>query len=92
MSGKMAAILGFIVGEQWATPHIMSLSITSDGFLIGRDSSSIDEYGLGRSVFVGAANDLAANLCRLFEVADLTPDELATFECLKRQQIKDWRC
>jgi hypothetical protein len=33
MSGKMAAIVGYILGESWTEPDISALSVTSDGFV-----------------------------------------------------------
>jgi hypothetical protein len=33
MSGKMAAIVGYILGESWTEPEIVALSVTSDGFV-----------------------------------------------------------
>ena len=34
MSGKMAAIIGYILGESWTEPEIAALSVTSDGFVL----------------------------------------------------------
>lgn len=34
MSGRMAAILGYLLEEDWAKPAIQELSITSDGYII----------------------------------------------------------
>jgi hypothetical protein len=33
MSGKMAAIVAYILGESWTEPEIAALSVTSDGFV-----------------------------------------------------------
>ena len=33
MSGRMAAIVAYVLGESWTEPAIESLSVTSDGFV-----------------------------------------------------------
>jgi len=53
MSGKMAAIVGYIVGESWTEPEIAALSVTSDGFV------------LTDAEFFGEAADLDRNLLNL---------------------------
>lgn len=53
MSGKMAAIVGYIVGEAWTEPEIAALSVTSDGFV------------LTDAEFFGEAADLDRNLLNL---------------------------
>lgn len=40
MSGKMAAIVGYILGKSWTEPGISALSVTSDGFVTPSPSSS----------------------------------------------------
>lgn len=37
MSGRMAAILGYILGESWTEPEIPYLSVTSDGCVTSED-------------------------------------------------------
>lgn len=81
MSGKMAAIVGFILGETWTSPRIWSLSITSDGFLLAN----------GANEFIGSADDLADNIARLMDAADLDPSERAEFSRLYRSRVNDWR-
>ena len=36
MSGRMAAIVGYILGEEWSRPRIAELVVTSDGWLLAR--------------------------------------------------------
>jgi len=76
MSGKMAAMVAYILGETWTDPQIISLSITSDGYLLGRDTERGFDTG-GR--FLGCAADLYTNLRNLFEAAELTPAEVLEF-------------
>ncbi len=57
MSGKMAAIVGYILGESWTEPEIAALSVTSDGFV------------LTDAEFFGEAADLDRNLLNLLVAA-----------------------
>jgi hypothetical protein len=79
MSGKMAAIVGYILGESWTEPEIVALSVTSDGFV------------LTDAEFFGEAADLDRNLLNLLVAAELTPEERAEFERLYRKRVDDWR-
>jgi hypothetical protein len=79
MSGKMAAIVGFILGESWTEPEIAALSVTSDGFV------------LTDAEFFGEAADLDRNLLNLLVAAEVTPEERADFERLYRERVDDWR-
>ena len=58
MSGKMAAIVGYILGESWTEPEIAALSVTSDGFV------------LTDAEFFGEAADLDRNLLNLLVAAE----------------------
>lgn len=79
MSGKMAAILGYILGVKWTEPEITELSITSDGFLVTT------------SHFLGTASDLETNIRNLFEVVDLSPEHREVFNELFRDKVSDFR-
>ena len=79
MSGRMAAIVGYILAEPWTEPSISALSVTSDGFVTTE------------SEFLGEAADLDRNLLNLFIAADLTAEERAEFERLYRERVDDWR-
>lgn len=81
MSGKMAAILGYLLGEAWTDPALTDLCITSDGYLLGQEAGDV-----GMNAFLGAASDLAANLERLVELPEvgLTADETAAVWTLYR--------
>ena len=50
MSGKMAAVVGYILGEEWSKPRIAELVITSDGWVLARDEGQI-----GFGTIVGTA-------------------------------------
>jgi len=79
MSGKMAAIVGYILGESWSQPEITALSVTSDGFVTTE------------SEFLGEAADLDRNILNLLVAADLNAEERAEFERLYRDRVDDWR-
>jgi hypothetical protein len=79
MSGKMAAIVGYILGESWTEPEIAALSVTSDGFV------------LTDAEFFGEAADLDRNLLNLLVAAEVTPEERADFERRYRERVDDWR-
>jgi hypothetical protein len=68
MSGKMAAIVGYVLGESWSEPEIRSLSVTADGFVTTE------------SEFLGEAADLDRNILNLLVAADLSAEERAEFE------------
>ena len=86
MGGRMAAILGFVLGEAWTSPEIAELDISADGFLLARQSGDI-----GHNSFIGALGDWKDNLRRLFEVAEVTASEQQEFNGLWAERVKDWR-
>ncbi len=86
MSGKMSAILGYVLGQSWTKPEIRELHVTCDGGLLARIDGDI-----GCNDFIGSLSDWEANLRRLFKVADVTPDEQREFAGLWREKVRDWR-
>ena len=78
-SGLMHAFLQQILGTDWVTPRLGSISITSDGFLICGGN------------FYGAASDLERNLTGCAEAAGLDENETAHLFDLYRSAITDWR-
>lgn len=86
MSGKMSAILGYVLGETWTEPEIRALHITVDGFLLARRNGDV-----GCNDFIGAMSDFTQNFTRLVEVADLDLTEILAFCDLWDSKVKDWR-
>ena len=86
MSGKMAAIVGYILGEEWSKPRIAELVITSDGWVLARDEGQI-----GFDTIVGTAADLERNWGNLLRAAGLTSDEQAEAERRYGQAVRDYR-
>jgi hypothetical protein len=70
MSGKMAAIVAYVMGCQWTAPAIAELVVTSDGHVLARH-----EGDCGHNDYLGTAADLKANWRRLLDAAGLTPVE-----------------
>lgn len=75
MSGKMAAIVGCILGEEFTEPRITGLMVTSDGGLLAASSEDplFDD-------FLGTEEMLLGNWTRLLDLAGLAPEERALAE------------
>jgi len=86
MSGKTAAILGYVLGESWSEPEIRALHVTIDGFLLVQRNGDV-----GCNDFIGTMSDFCQNAFRLFEVAEITPSEAKLFRALWQKKVKDWR-
>ena len=86
MSGKMAAILGQMLGQEWTDPPLAELCITSDGFLLG-----MQEGDVGFNEVLGTEADLKNNLTQLVELPEvgLTGKEKALIWQIF-QNIKRW--
>jgi hypothetical protein len=86
MSGKMAAVLGCILGMQWSRPRIAELVVTSDGFVLARN--------IGRVRFediIGKVEDLEWNWESLLHAAGLTSEERQEADERYRQVVGDCR-
>lgn len=77
MSARMAAIIGYLVGEDYASPSITNLVVTSDGVVLAEHEGSPGTTG-----FIGSADDLHRNLNELIAAAGLTGEEEAEFRAL----------
>lgn len=83
MSGKMAAIIGYILDERLTDPAISELVVTSDGFVLAERDGEV-----GANELIGEEADLNRNLLGLIEAAGLTDDEVVEFGRLQRERIK----
>lgn len=79
MSGKMAAIIAFVLAEDWTDPAIRWMSVSSDGY-VTTDSD-----------FLGDAADLDRNIRKLLIAAQLSPAEREEFAQLFRERVDDHR-
>lgn len=83
MSGKMAAIVGYILDERFSDPAISELVVTSDGFVLAQTEGEV-----GANDVIGGESDLNRNLLSLIEAAGLTEEEIREFGRLQRERIR----
>jgi hypothetical protein len=83
MSGKMAAIVGYILDERFSDPAISELVVTSDGFVLAQSEGEV-----GANDMIGEEADLNRNLLSLIEAAGLSEDEIREFGRLQRERIR----
>ena len=69
MSGKMAAIVGYILDERFSEPAISELVVTSDGFVLAQAEGEV-----GANEMLGSEVDLNRNLLELIAAAGLTTE------------------
>jgi hypothetical protein len=83
MSGKMAAIVGYILDERLSDPAISELVVTSDGFVLAQTEGEV-----GANDMIGEEGDLNRNLLSLIEAAGLSEEEIREFGRLQRERIR----
>lgn len=83
MSGKMAAVVGYILDERFSDPAISELVVTSDGFVLAQTEGEV-----GANDMIGEETDLNRNLLSLIEAAGLSDDEIREFGRLQRERIR----
>jgi hypothetical protein len=83
MSGRMAAIVGYILDERFSTPEISELVVTSDGFVLAQTEGDV-----GANDMIGEEADLNRNLLTLIEAAGLSEEEIHEFGRLQRERIR----
>jgi hypothetical protein len=83
MSGKMAAIVGYVLEERFSDPVISELVVTSDGFVLAQREGEV-----GANEMLGEEADLNRNLLSLIEAAGLTENEVREFGRLQRERIR----
>jgi len=83
MSGKMAAIVGYIVDERFSEPAISEMVVTSDGFVLAQTEGEV-----GANDLIGEEADLNRNLLTLIEAAGLSDEEIREFGRLQRERIR----
>jgi hypothetical protein len=83
MSGRMAAIVGYILDEPFSDPAISELVVTSDGFVLAQTAGEV-----GANEMLGSEVDLNRNLLDLIEAAGLSEEETSEFGRLQRERIR----
>lgn len=68
VSGKLHAILGGLLGQQWTEPWYAEISVTSDGHVIGALPD-------GHSEYLAVVSDLENNLRGVVDTLGLTKSE-----------------
>jgi hypothetical protein len=86
MSGKMVAIVGYILGCRWTRPSIAEMVVTSDGWLLARNRGHI-----GFDNIVGTAADLERNWENLLCAAGLTDEQRRQADERYRQAVRSCR-
>jgi len=82
VSDHFQAILGCLLGEDWTTPRLIEMVVTSDGHMLGRCDGEAEF-----KVFLGEADDLIKNIHGVAPVAELDGDEVG-YLLAKVAQIK----
>lgn len=71
VSDHFQSILGCLLDEDWTTPRLVEMAITSDGHLLGRC-----EGEASFKAFLGESEDLLRNVHGVASVAELDGDEI----------------
>ena len=87
MSGKMVAILSYLLDQEWTSPKITSMSITSDHMVL-----SMEDGDIGFNTIIGSESDLTRNFTTLLEYpgVNLTPQEKSLALSLLQSRITRW--
>lgn len=70
MSGKMAAIVGYLLGKNFTDPAITEMAITSDGMVLAQQAGDV-----GMNDMIGSVDDLKHNWEQLLGLAGLDDKE-----------------
>lgn len=85
MSGKMTAIVAFLLGKDAVAitePAITEIAVTSDGLVLAGNTD--DPF---MNDMIGSVDDLVSNLERLAQAAGLTPEERAQINLALRTKV-----
>ena len=80
MSMTFAAILGYVCGEQWTQPVILSIEVVDDVMLAMSEGRWLPNC-------LGEVPDVRAHLRRLGMAAGLTPEEWAEYQALTKERL-----
>lgn len=94
-TGQLTAMLAYCLGvdEAWTDPSIVSLSVTSDNFLMGRKSYAGDDEEAcyeGGGDFFGSAADLTENLKGFFKFMQFNEEEIRAFVEAAKSRVRNW--
>jgi hypothetical protein len=71
VSDHFQAILGCLLGEDWTSPRLVEMVVTSDGHILGRCDG-----GAEFEAFLGEVDDLVRNIHGVASVGELDGDEV----------------
>ena len=71
VSDHFQAILGCLLGEDWTSPRLVEMVVTSDGHILGRCGGEAEF-----KAFLGEVEDLIRNIHGVAPVAELDGDEV----------------
>ncbi len=71
VSNLFQAILGCLLGEDWTTPRLVEMVVTSGSHLLGRCDGDVEF-----KAFLGEVDDLIRNIHGVASVAELDGDEV----------------
>ena len=86
MSPKMAAIVGYIINQNFTKPALTDMCITADGFVLAQVEGDI-----GLNQWIGSVEDLERNWNNLLDVAQLSNGERTKAKALYSMRVTDWR-
>jgi hypothetical protein len=81
MSLTFVAILGYVCGEQWTQPVILSIEIVDDVMLAMSEGQWLPN-------FVGEVSDVRVNLRRLGMAAGLTSEEWTEYRQMVETRLR----
>jgi hypothetical protein len=87
MSGRMAAVVAFLIDQQVIRPAIVEIVVTSDGFVL----AGVDD-DVGTNHYIASYSDLLRNWRALIAVAGLTKHEHIEAEILFATKIGYFGC
>lgn len=86
MTGKLAAVVGYILDERFTDRPLTEIVVSPNGYV-----RAVVEGEFEATDLIGEQADLNRNLIGLLTATpDLTPDEIALFGRLQRHRIKRW--
>ncbi|HRZ08066.1 MAG TPA: hypothetical protein P5102_18365 [Candidatus Competibacteraceae bacterium] len=80
MSMTFAAILGYVCGERWTQPVILSIEVVDDVMLAMSEGQMLPN-------FLGEVSELRAHLRRLGMAAGFTPAEWTEYQALTKERL-----
>ena len=86
MSGRMAAVIGYILGRRWTRPRIVELVVTSDNWVLARNAGQV-----AFDTIIGTAEDLERNWSNLMLAACLTSEEQQEVDERYQKAVRSYR-